>query len=52
MKVNLYGIFKVQNGGSPKVGGPVWLNTSNMHKDGPAHYAVIVAVFDSVCSNW
>jgi len=32
MKVNLYGIFRVQNGASPNVGGPVQPNTSNMPK--------------------
>ena len=41
MKVNLYGIFRVQNGGPPKVGGPNRPNTSNMPKAGPVcsfHY--------------
>ena len=35
MKVNLYGIFRVQNGGLPKVGGPVRPNTLSMPKAGP-----------------
>jgi len=35
MKVNLYGIFRVQNAPPPKVDGPVRPNTSNMPKAGP-----------------
>jgi len=34
-QVILYGIFRVQNGGRPKVGSPVQPNTLNMPKAGP-----------------
>ena len=44
MKVNLYGIFRVQNDGPlPKVGGHVRPNTSNMPKAGPGEMSYLTS---------